>query len=95
MTADRDPWLTVLEEGTRLLQAGKAEQAAQVLAGLQALCDPAASRPSPAVAAQVRELLQRCSAAAADLRQHVVDDLSCLASGQRAQVYRRSGQGPR
>jgi hypothetical protein len=95
MTANRDPWLTILEEGAQLLQAGKAEEAAQTLAGLQALFDPTASRPSPALAAQARDLLQRCSAAAADLRQHSVQDLSRLASGQRARVYRRSGQGPR
>jgi hypothetical protein len=95
MTANRDPWLTILEEGAQLLQAGKAEKAAQTLAGLRALCDPTAPRPSPALAAQTRDLLQRCSAAAADLRQHSVEDLSRLASGQRAQVYRRSGQGPR
>jgi len=40
MTANRDPWLTILEEGAQLLQAGKAEEAAQTLAGLQALFDP-------------------------------------------------------
>ena len=42
MTANRDPWLTILEEGAQLLQAGKAEEAAQTLAGLQALFDPTA-----------------------------------------------------
>jgi hypothetical protein len=95
MTAASDPWLTTLEEGARLLQAGKAEQAAQVLASLQALCVPSARQPSQAVVAQARELLQRCFAAEANLRQRVVEDLNRLATGQRAQVYRRPAQAPR
>ena len=95
MTAARDPWLTTLAEGARLLQAGKAEEAAQVLTGLQALCAVSAPRPSPAIVAQARELLQRCFDAEARLRQRVVEDLSRLASGQRAQVYRHPTQGPR
>ena len=95
MTEAHDPWLAILEEGTRLLQAGKAEEAAQALAGLQALCGPTAARPSPAVAAQARELLQRCLDAEASLRQRVVQGLNRLASSQRARVYRHPGQGPR
>ena len=95
MTGASDPWLTTLEEGTRLLQAGKAEEAAQALAGLQALCASSAPRPSPAVVAQARELLQRCFNAEASLRQRVVEDLNRLASSQRAQVYRHPTQAPR
>jgi hypothetical protein len=95
MTATSDPWLVTLEKGARLLQAGKAGEAAQALAGLQALCDPSAPRPSPEVVAQARELLQRCFAAEASLRQRVVEDLNRLASGRRAQVYRHSPQRPR
>lgn len=95
MTATSDPWLTTLAEGARLLQAGKAKEAAQVLAGLQALCALSAPRPSPAIVAQARELLQRCFNAEASLRQRVVEDLNRLASIQRAQVYRRPTQGPR
>jgi hypothetical protein len=45
--------------------------------------------------AQARELLQRCFAAEASLRQRVVEELSRLASSQRAQVYRHPAQGPR
>ena len=95
MTTASDPWLTTLAEGARLLQAGKAEEAAQVLAGLQALCVPSAPQPSQAVVAQARELLQRCFAAEASLRQRVVEDLNRLASGHRAQVYRHPVQGQR
>jgi hypothetical protein len=95
MTATRDPWLTILEEGAQLLQAGNAEQAAQALAGLRVLCDPTALRPCPAVVAQARDLLQRCFAAEASLRQQVVEDLNRLASGQRTQAYRHPAQGPR
>jgi len=95
MTAASDPWLTTLAQGARLLQAGKAEEAAQVLAGLQDLCVPSAPRPSQAVVAQARELLQRCFAAEASLRQRVVEDLNRFGSGQRAQVYRRPAQAPR
>ena len=95
MTATRDPWITTLEEAARLLQAGKAEEAAQVLAGLQALCDPSAPRPAPTIVAQARELLQRCFNAEASLRQRVVEDLNRLATSQRAQVYRHPTQGPR
>ena len=91
----RDPWLTTLEEGARLLQAGRAEQAARVLAGLQGMCEPAAPQPSPAVVAQARELLQRCFEAEASLRGRVVAELNRLASGQRAKVYRAGAQGPR
>jgi hypothetical protein len=91
--AARDPWLSILEEGARLLQAGKAEEAAQVVAGLQALCDPWAPRPSHAVASQARELLERCFEAEANLRHRVVEDLTRLASGHRAQIYR--GKEPR
>jgi hypothetical protein len=93
--AARDPWLTTLEEGARLLQAGRAEEAAQALAGLQALCASSAAQPSQAVVAQARELLQRCFAAEASLRQRVVEELSRLASSQRAQVYRHPAQGAR
>ena len=95
MTAASDPWLTTLEEGARLLQAGKAEQAAQALASLQALCVPSARQPSQAVVAQARELIQRCLAAEASLRQRVVEDLNRLATGQRAQIYRHPAQAPR
>ena len=95
MTAASDPWLTTLAEGARLLQAGKAEEAAQALAGLQALCSPSATQPSQAVVAQARELLQRCFAAEASLRQRVVDELNRFASGHRAQAYRHPAQGPR
>jgi hypothetical protein len=93
--AARDPWLTTLEEGARLLQAGKAEEAAQALAGLQALCASSAPQPSQAIVAQARELLQRCFAAEASLRQRVVDELNRFASGHRAQVYRHPAQGAR
>jgi len=93
--AASDPWLTTLEEGARLLQAGKAEQAAQALASLQALCVPSARQPSQAVVAQARELLQRCFAAEASLRQRVVGDMNRLASSRRAQVYRHLAKGPR
>jgi hypothetical protein len=95
MTTASDPWLTTLAEGARLLQAGKAEEAAQALAGLQALCAPSAPQPSQAVVAQARELLQRCFAAEASLRQRVVEDLNRFASGHRAQVYRHPAQGQR
>jgi hypothetical protein len=95
MTGASDPWLTTLEEGARLLQAGKAEEAAQVLAGLQALCVLSAPQPAQAIVAQARELLQRCFAAEASLRQRVVGDLNRLASGHRAQVYRHPAQGHR
>jgi hypothetical protein len=95
MTATLDPWLTTLEEGARLLRAGRAKDAAQVLAGLQALCALSAPQPSPAIVAKARELLQRCFDAEASLRQRVVEDLNRLASGQRAQVYRHPTQGPR
>ena len=95
MTTASDPWLTTLAEGARLLQAGKAKEAAQTLAGLQALCAPSAARPAPAVVAQARELLQRCFAAEASLRQRVVEDLNRLASGHRAQVCRHPAQGQR
>ena len=91
----RDPWLSTLAEGARLLEAGKAEQAAQVLAGLQGLCELSAPRPSQAVAAQARELLQRCFGAEASLRRRVVEDLNRFASGQKAQIYRIRAQGPR
>jgi len=90
-----DPWLSTLEEGARLLEAGKAEQAAHVLAGLQGLCELSAPRPSPEVAAQAQELLQRCFGAGVVLRRRVVEDLSRFAAGQRAQVYRLRGKGPR
>jgi hypothetical protein len=93
--AIRDPWLVILEEGARLLQVGKAEEAARALAGLSALCAPTAPRPSPAVVAQARELLQHCCEAEASLRQRVVEDLNRLASGQRAQIYRHPTQGTR
>jgi hypothetical protein len=88
-----DPWLSTLKEGARLLEAGEAEHAAQVLLGLQALCELSAPQPRPEVAAQARELLQRCLAAGSRLRLRVVEDLNRFATGQRAQVYR--GQGPR
>jgi hypothetical protein len=88
-----DAWLSTLEEGARLLEAGQAEHAAQVLMGLQALCKLSAPRPSPEVAARARDLLQRCFAAGSSLRLRVVEDLNRIATGQRAQVYR--GQGPR
>jgi hypothetical protein len=92
MTTASDPWLTTLAEGARLLQAGKAKEAAQTLAGLRALCAPSAPQPSQEVVAQARELLQRCFAAEASLRQRVVEDRSRLASSQRAQVYRHPAQ---
>jgi hypothetical protein len=95
MTTASNPWLTTLAEGTRLLQAGKAEEAAQTLAGLQDLCVPSAPQPSPAIVAQARELLDRCFAAETSLRQRVVEDLNRLASGQRAQVYSHPAQGQR
>lgn len=95
MTATRDPWLATLEEGARLLQEGKAEEAAQAFAGLQGLCAPSAPRPSLAVVAQARALLEECFKAEASLRQRVVEDMSRLASSQRAQVYRHPTQGPR
>ena len=95
MTAASDPWLIRLEEGARLLLAGKAEDAAQVLVGLDALCVPSAPQPSQQVVAQARELLQRCFAAEANLRQRVVEDLNRLAAGKRAQIYRHPVQGPR
>jgi hypothetical protein len=95
MTATFNPWLTTLAEGARLLQAGKAKEAAQVLAGLPTLCEPSAPPPSPAIVAQARELLQRCFNAEASLRQRVVEDLNRLASSQRAQVYRHPTQAPR
>jgi hypothetical protein len=91
--ATSDPWLGTLAEGARLLEAGEAEHAAQVLLGLQGLCEISAPPPSPAVAAQARELLQRCYEAETRLRRRVVDEMNRLASGQRAQVYR--GQAPR
>jgi hypothetical protein len=94
-TADRDLWLNTLAEGARLLEAGKAQEAAQVLTGLNALCDPSAPRPSQELAAQARELLERCYQAEASLRRSVVESLSRLASGQRAQAYRVRGQGSR
>jgi len=95
MTAASDPWLTTLAEGARLLQAGKAEEAAQALAGLQAMCALSAPQPSQADVAQARELLQRCFAAEASLRQRVVGDMNRLASSRRAQVYRHLAKGPR
>jgi hypothetical protein len=93
--ADRDRWVNTLAEGARLLEEGKAEEAAQTLAGLDALCDPYAPRPSQELATQARELLERCYVAEASLRRSVVESLTRLASGQRAQAYRVHGQGSR
>jgi hypothetical protein len=87
--------LTTLAEGARLLEAGQAEEASQTLTGLLALCDLSAPPPSQIVVAQARQLLQRCYQAEARLRSQVTEDLSRLASGQRAQVYRIRDQGPR
>ncbi|MGB8296580.1 MAG: hypothetical protein WCG85_14225 [Polyangia bacterium] len=95
MTATRDPWLTTLEEGARLLQAGKPQEAAQALAGLQALCAASAPQPAPEVVVQARELLQRCFSSEAGLRQRVLEDMNRLASSQRARVYRHPAQGTR
>jgi len=92
---DSNLWLTTLAEGARLLEAGKAEEAAQALAGLNALCDPSAPPPSQDLVAQARTLVQRCYQAEAHLRHRIVEDLNRLASGKRAQVYRARGQGPR
>jgi hypothetical protein len=97
MTAGAEPdvWLTTLAEGARLLEAGQPEEASQTLTGLLALCDLSAPRPSQIVVAQARQLLEHCYQAEARLRSQVTQDMSRLASGQRAQVYRIRDQGPR
>jgi hypothetical protein len=84
----QEDWLTILNEGARLLEAGQIEEAAQVLGGLGPLCAPGAPKPTEAVALQARELLQRCYRAEAQQRAKVVDELNQLASGHRARAYR-------
>jgi len=95
MTEAGDPWLTTLEEGARLLQAGKPVEAAQTLASLRVLCDPSAPPPPPETVARARELLQNCFQAEVSLRQRVVGDMNRLASSRRAQVYRHLAKGRR
>jgi hypothetical protein len=92
---DRDVWLTALEAGARLLEAGKAEEAGEAITGLLALCDLSAPRPSPTMVTEIRQLLQRCYEAEARLRRQATEDLNRLATGQRAQVYRLHDQGSR
>ena len=86
--AVQEGWLTILNEGARLLEAGRVEEAAQVLGGLGPLCAPGAPKPTEAVASQARELLQRCYRAEAQQRSKVVEELNQLASGHRARAYR-------
>ena len=90
-----DAWLTILSDGARLLEAGQIEEAALVLGGLAALCEPGAPKPTEDVAVQARELLQRCYQAEAKARSRVVDELNHLASGQRARIYRISAEPSR
>ncbi len=84
----QEDWLTILNEGVRLLEAGQIEEAAQVLGGLGPLCAPGAPKPTEDVAAQARELLQRCYRAEAQQRAKLVEELNQLASCQRARAYR-------
>ena len=70
------------------LTAQHLEEAAQVLVGLGPLCAPGAPKPTEDVAAQARELLQRCYRAEAQQRAKVVEELNQLASGHRARAYR-------
>jgi hypothetical protein len=84
----QDLWLEVLTDGARFLEAGKIEEAALALGGLGPLCAPGAPKPSLDVAAQARELWQRCFRAEAQQRSQLVDELNHLASGQKARVYR-------
>ena len=93
--AVQSEWLTILNEGARLLEAGQIEQAAQVLGGLGPLCAPGAPKPTEAVALRARELLQRCYRAEAQQRAKVVDELNQLASGQKARAYRVSAEQAR
>jgi hypothetical protein len=93
--AVRDDWLRILNEGARLLEAGQIEEAAQVLGGLGPLCAPGAPKPTEGVAAQARQLLQRCYRAEAQQRAKVVEELNQLASGQKARAYRVSAEQPR
>ena len=86
--AVQDDWLTILNEGARLLEAGQIEQAAQVLGGLGPLCAPGAPKPTEAVALQARELIQHCYRAEAQQRAKMVEELNQLASGHRARAYR-------
>lgn len=92
---DRDVWLTALEAGARLLEAGKVEEAGEAITGLLALCDLSSPRPSPTIVTEIRQLLQRCYEAEARLRRQATEDLNRLATGQRAQVYRLRDQGSR
>jgi hypothetical protein len=93
--AIQDAWLTILDDGARLLEAGQIEEAAQVLGGLGPLCTPGAPKPTEDVAAQARELLQRCYRAEAQQRAKLVDELNHLASGQKARAYRLPAEHPR
>jgi hypothetical protein len=93
--ATQDAWLTILNDGARLLEAGQIEEAAQVLGGLGPLCAPGAPKPTESVASQARELLQRCYRAEAQQRAKVVDELNQLASGQKARAYRVSAEQAR
>jgi hypothetical protein len=95
MIAASNPWLATLEEGARLLQAGKPVEAAQMLESLRALCDQSAPPPSPETVARARALLQNCFQAEASLRQRVIGDMNRLASSRRAQVYRHLAKGQR
>jgi hypothetical protein len=86
--ATQDTWVTILNDGARLLEAGQIEEAAQVLGGLGPLCAPGAPKPSEDVATQARDLLRRCYQAEAKQRRKLVADLNHLAAGQKARVYR-------
>ncbi len=88
-------WLTILHEGTRLLEAGQIEEAAQVLGGLGPLCAPDAPKPTQGVASRARQLLQRCYRAEAQQRAKVVEELNQLASGQKARMYRHPAEQAR
>jgi len=86
-TAAQDAWVTILNDGAQLLEAGQIEEAAQVLGGLGPLCAPDAPKPTADVAAQAHQLLQRCYRAEAEQRAKLVDQLNHLASGQKARAY--------
>lgn len=88
VAATQDTWVAILADGARLLEAGQIDEAALVLGGLGPLCAPGAPKPTQDVATQARELLQRCYLAESKQRAKVVDELSHLASGQKAQAYR-------